>query len=99
MPEVVGEAARIGDSHVRLIRGDITDLDVQAFVFYAKPDLKLGSGFGTAISVRGGPSIQKELDEFDMPVSKGIQGGPDQNRFPSARQKRLEEIPPFFFTV
>ncbi len=42
--------------------GDITDMDVDAFVFYARPDLALGTGFGTAIAARGGASIQKELD-------------------------------------
>jgi O-acetyl-ADP-ribose deacetylase (regulator of RNase III) len=46
---------------VRLIRGDITQLDVEAFVFYAQHDLALGSGIGGAIAVRGGPSVQKEL--------------------------------------
>jgi O-acetyl-ADP-ribose deacetylase (regulator of RNase III) len=47
---------------LRLIRDDITALDIECFVFYARPDLKLGSGFGTAVSVRGGPSIQEELN-------------------------------------
>jgi O-acetyl-ADP-ribose deacetylase (regulator of RNase III) len=45
-----------------LVQGDITDLDVEAFVFYARPDLKLGTGFGGAIAQRGGPSIQEELN-------------------------------------
>jgi O-acetyl-ADP-ribose deacetylase len=49
---------------VRLVRGDITMLDVDAFVFYAQPDLVLGSGFGGAIAVRGGASVQKELNEL-----------------------------------
>jgi O-acetyl-ADP-ribose deacetylase (regulator of RNase III) len=49
-------------SSVRLIKGDIVDLDTEAIVFYAQADLELGSGFGTAISVRGGPSIKKELE-------------------------------------
>ena len=49
---------------VRLIRDDITLLDVDGFVFYAEPDLALGSGFGGAISVRGGPAVQKELNEL-----------------------------------
>lgn len=53
---------------IRLVRGDITMLDVDAFVFYAQPDLVLGSGFGGAIAVRGGASIQKELNEL---ASKG----------------------------
>jgi O-acetyl-ADP-ribose deacetylase (regulator of RNase III) len=47
---------------VSLVRGDITELEVDAFVFYAQPDLNLGSGFGGAIAVRGGASIQKELN-------------------------------------
>ena len=62
MTEAVADQIRIGHSTLRLIRDDITELDVDAFVFYAQPDLALGSGFGGAISVRGGPSIQKELD-------------------------------------
>jgi O-acetyl-ADP-ribose deacetylase (regulator of RNase III) len=46
-------------------------------VFYAQSDLKLGSGFGGAISMRGGPEIQKELDSL-APVEAGeavISGG------------------------
>ena len=61
MPQTVSQQIPIHRSIVRLVRGDITELDVEAFVFYARPDLALGSGFGTAISQRGGPSVQKEL--------------------------------------
>jgi len=68
-PSVV-EPVSIHHSVVRLVRADITELDVDAFVFCARPDLALGSGFGTAISVRGGPSIKKELDELG-PVQTG----------------------------
>ena len=46
---------------VRLVKGDITELEVDAFVFYAQPDLVLGAGFGGMIAVRGGASIQREL--------------------------------------
>jgi O-acetyl-ADP-ribose deacetylase (regulator of RNase III) len=46
---------------ITLMQGDITDLAVEAFVYYARPDLVLGSGFGTAIAVRGGPAVQTEL--------------------------------------
>ena len=53
-----------GDCMVRLVKGDITELEVDAFVFYAQPDLALGSGFGGMIAVRGGAAIQKELDEM-----------------------------------
>lgn len=47
---------------IRLVRHDITDLDLEAFVYYARHDLQLGSGFGTAIAQRGGPKIQQELE-------------------------------------
>jgi O-acetyl-ADP-ribose deacetylase (regulator of RNase III) len=70
MPEADPQSKRIGRSVVRLVNSDITELDVDAFVFYAQPDLALGSGFGTAISVRGGPSIQKELEGLG-PVETG----------------------------
>jgi O-acetyl-ADP-ribose deacetylase (regulator of RNase III) len=56
---------QIRDCVVRLSREDITELEVDAFVFYAQSDLALGSGFGGMIAVRGGASIQKELDEMD----------------------------------
>ncbi len=62
MSEVVAEGSKSLRSVVRLIKDDISDLEVDAFVFYAQSDLALGSGFGTAITVRGGASIQKELD-------------------------------------
>jgi O-acetyl-ADP-ribose deacetylase (regulator of RNase III) len=55
---------KFGDTVVHLMRGDITELEVDAFVFYAQPDLALGSGFGGMIAVRGGASVQKELDEL-----------------------------------
>lgn len=55
---------KLGESTVRLIQDDITLLDVDAFVFYAQPDLQLGTGYGNAISVRGGPKIQEELNEI-----------------------------------
>ena len=56
---------RINDKVVRLVIGDITDMEVEAFVFYASHDLKLGTGFGSAIAMRGGQSIQKALDEME----------------------------------
>jgi len=53
---------KVGKATVRLQHGDLTALPVDAFVFYAREDLQLGSGYGTAIQGRGGASIQKELD-------------------------------------
>ncbi|TET39561.1 MAG: O-acetyl-ADP-ribose deacetylase [Planctomycetota bacterium] len=70
MPEAVSEARQIKESTIRIMRGDITDLEIDAFVFYAIENLALGSGFGTAISVRGGPAIEKELKDL-APVTVG----------------------------
>ncbi|MHC4470081.1 MAG: macro domain-containing protein, partial [Planctomycetota bacterium] len=58
------EGNPVESTPLELVRGDVTLLEVDAFVFYATHDLKLGSGFGGAIAVRGGPSIQEELDEL-----------------------------------
>ena len=49
---------------IRFIKDDLTAMDVEAFVFYARPDLTLGSGYGNAISTRGGPDIKKELEQI-----------------------------------
>ena len=48
-------------SVIHLEIGDLTTMEIEAIVFYAQPDLLLGSGFGNAIAVRGGSSIQEEL--------------------------------------
>jgi O-acetyl-ADP-ribose deacetylase (regulator of RNase III) len=53
---------KVGSRSIRLVRGDITDLEVDAFVFDITDDAKLGSGYGGAIARRGGPTVQKELD-------------------------------------
>jgi O-acetyl-ADP-ribose deacetylase (regulator of RNase III) len=55
---------QIGNKVLRLVRGDITEIEVEAFVFDITEDVKLGSGFGGAIQQRGGIVIQKELDEI-----------------------------------
>lgn len=55
---------RIGDGWLRLVRDDITNLEIDAFVFDITEDAKLGPGFGSAIQQRGGVKIQKELDEI-----------------------------------
>lgn len=54
---------KAGEGRVRLIKDDITLLPIDAFVFYARHDLALGSGFGGAIAARGGPAVQKELKD------------------------------------
>ena len=57
------ESTSIHGCTLKLIQQDITDFEVEAIVFYARPDLALGSGFGSAITRRGGPSIKSELDK------------------------------------
>jgi O-acetyl-ADP-ribose deacetylase (regulator of RNase III) len=51
----------LNNTVVRLQQGDLTALPVDAFVYYARESLEIGSGFGTAIQVRGGDTIKKEL--------------------------------------
>ena len=64
---------QIGDKVLRLVRGDITDVEVEAFVFDITEDVKLGSGFGGAIQQRGGIVIQKQLDEIgSCPTGEAI---------------------------
>jgi len=58
------QTRRIGDCEVRIVKQDITDYEVEAFLFCARPDLALGAGFGNAIAVRGGPSIKSELEKY-----------------------------------
>ncbi len=60
----MADSIKVKNCNLRLQKGDITDLDIESFVYYAREDLALGSGFGTAIAVRGGPTIQKELNEI-----------------------------------
>ena len=55
---------KIGNGTLKVIKDDITLLEIEAFVFYAQADLKLGTGYGNAIAMRGGPKIQEELNEI-----------------------------------
>ena len=60
----MADELKVNNSVLRLWKGDITDLDIESFIYYARGDLALGSGFGTAISVRGGPKVQEELSKI-----------------------------------
>ncbi len=53
---------KIKDTTVRVVKGDITDMEVEAFVFDITRDVQLGSGYGGAILQRGGKAIQEELN-------------------------------------
>ena len=55
---------RVNRTLIRLMQGDQTALPVDAFVFYAREDLAIGSGFGTAIQMRGGVAVKKELEKI-----------------------------------
>lgn len=64
---------RIGDKVIRLVMDDITDMEVEAFVFDITEDVQLGSGYGGAISTRGGKSVQVELDAIgSCPTGEAI---------------------------
>lgn len=64
---------RIGNRSIRLVRGDITDLEVEAFVYDITEDAQIGTGYGGAISQRGGPTVQKELDAIgSCPTGEAI---------------------------
>ncbi len=52
---------KINGTMVRILQDDLTALALDAFVFYAREDLALGSGYGTAIQTRGGDTVKKEL--------------------------------------
>jgi O-acetyl-ADP-ribose deacetylase (regulator of RNase III) len=53
---------KVNEKIIRLMVGFITDVgNMDGIVYYARPDLTLGSGFGTAISTQGGPKVQEEL--------------------------------------
>lgn len=55
---------QVGARKLRLVRDDLTLLGLEAFVYYARHDLVLGSGFGAAIFARGGAAIQEETEKL-----------------------------------
>ena len=59
-----------GDKRVRLIKGDLVQLDVEAIVNAANKSLILGGGVAGAIRTQGGPSIQEECNKFG-PIEVG----------------------------
>jgi len=51
---------RIKKNYLELVKGDITDLEVDAIVNAANSSLKLGGGVAGAIRRKGGRIIQDE---------------------------------------
>jgi O-acetyl-ADP-ribose deacetylase (regulator of RNase III) len=69
----MSEGKKIQNCSLRLIKQDITDFEVEAFVFYAQSNLSLGAGYGSAIARRGGPSIKSELDKIgSLPLTEAV---------------------------
>ena len=67
---------RIGNKVIRLVRGDITDLEVEAFAFDITSDCQLGSGYGGAIAQRGGKAVQEELNAIGtLPPGEAVVTG------------------------
>jgi len=60
----MSDECKVKQGTIRLEVGDITELPVEGIVYYARPDLVLGSGFGGVITAKGGPKIQEELKKM-----------------------------------
>jgi O-acetyl-ADP-ribose deacetylase (regulator of RNase III) len=64
---------KVGNTVIRAVVGDITDMEVEAFVYDITADAKLGTGYGGAITARGGKSVQDELDAIgSCPTGEAI---------------------------
>ena len=59
-----GHAARVKDTELLLVTGDITEQDTDAIVNAANRELILGGGVAGAIRRKGGDSIQSECDQI-----------------------------------
>ncbi|MEM1581149.1 MAG: macro domain-containing protein [candidate division WOR-3 bacterium] len=55
---------KVGETLIELVKGDITDLDVDCIVNAANSMLKMGGGVAGAIRRRGGQKIQDECDKI-----------------------------------
>ncbi len=64
---------RIGNRVIRVVRGDITDMEVDAFVYDITADCKLSAGYGGAIATRGGKVVQDELNAVGaLPTGEAV---------------------------
>ncbi|MFX0002295.1 MAG: macro domain-containing protein [Candidatus Hodarchaeota archaeon] len=55
---------KVGNSAIKLVQGDITELDTDVIVNAANAHLILGGGVAGAIKRKGGPKIQQECDKI-----------------------------------
>lgn len=64
---------KVGDRVIKLVRGDITDMAVDAFVYDLTADCKLGPGYGSAIAARGGKVVQDQLNALGtLPTGEAV---------------------------
>ncbi|SHF46969.1 O-acetyl-ADP-ribose deacetylase (regulator of RNase III), contains Macro domain [Desulfacinum infernum DSM 9756] len=55
---------KVGTKTIRLVQGDITEMETDAIVNAANAQLILGGGVAGAIRTKGGPSIQEECNRI-----------------------------------
>ncbi|RLE52557.1 MAG: O-acetyl-ADP-ribose deacetylase [Candidatus Methanomethylicota archaeon] len=55
---------KVGETSIELIKGDITELQVECIVNAANSMLKMGGGVAGAIRRKGGQKIQEECDKI-----------------------------------
>ncbi len=55
---------KVKNSNIRLVQGDITELDTDVIVNAANAQLILGGGVAGAIRRKGGPAIQEECNKI-----------------------------------
>ena len=55
---------KVKNSKIRLVQGDITELDTDVIVNAANAQLILGGGVAGAIKRKGGPKIQQECNQI-----------------------------------
>src|SRR5215510_10509876 len=64
---------KVLSNEIRLVQGDITELDTDALVNAANSQLVLGAGVAGAIRRKGGPQIQLECDQIGgTPVGTAV---------------------------
>jgi len=61
----MADELKVNDRKIALTVGFIIDAKkMDGIVYYARPDLTLGSGYGSAIATQGGPKVQEELKKI-----------------------------------
>jgi glutamate racemase len=87
IPEGSSAAIRIGDTTITSVRGDITEMPVDAIVNAANVDLAHGGGVALAIARAGGPTIDEESRAWVMangPLEVGVAALTSAGRMPAS---------------